>query len=351
MFAHEVHIHAKTKNTEAFLIVPAFVWRRRDLSDSQKMLLSHIWSFGVNGCWQSNQTLANLFNVTPRQITTRVASLAAAGCLLWIHTANQNRTLWAVEQPDVAAADALPYRSQMVLKTALLSACLPGRNLLSGSQSRAGDHGPDLNRTDGRELPAGMEETFQPATKKTSSPDGRNLPPIRTRTNTGTKIKDKDTRQRQSKQVSTARDTQVSDSGGVGGITAKQAENRDQSKARATETGRGTGTGRGTATARATEPAKSAQPANLPKSAHRAAAESDRGTCTVRGTRRPGPASVSFRLRQAQAEAELAAIEARLKKPIAKAHREPLAGPAVREPSAAGHPARVATPAKKGRQK
>ena len=84
----------KNKVGDKFLAVPYCVLIRTDITANEKLLLSHIWSYGVKGCWEANQTMGQLFNVTPRQITTWIAHLKKSGTLLWLHGQNYHRILW-----------------------------------------------------------------------------------------------------------------------------------------------------------------------------------------------------------------------------------------------------------------
>lgn len=56
------------KVKEPYLKIPDHILRIRELGPGEKMLLAHIYSFGVRGCWQSNQTIADIFMVSPATI-------------------------------------------------------------------------------------------------------------------------------------------------------------------------------------------------------------------------------------------------------------------------------------------
>ena len=89
----------QNKVGERFLAVVYSVLARTDINDSEKLQLAHIWSYGATGCWETNETMARMFNVTARQVTTRIGRLKKVGCLLWLHGKNYHRTLWAREHP------------------------------------------------------------------------------------------------------------------------------------------------------------------------------------------------------------------------------------------------------------
>jgi len=64
----------------------------------EKLLLAHIYSFGENGCWQSNKTLAEMFMTSKRTIQIWLASLEK-----YISIQNPKgyyRTIWAKSHPD-----------------------------------------------------------------------------------------------------------------------------------------------------------------------------------------------------------------------------------------------------------
>jgi hypothetical protein len=148
---------SKNKVGERFLAVVYSVLARSDINDSEKLLLAHIWSYGAKGCWETNETMATMFNVTPRQVTTRVGRLKNAGCLLWLHGKNYHRTLWARQHPNVVKASVLPYRGQMILKESLYS-------------------GHNGTAPPGRNLPGNIEADFHVTRKDRCKPPGRNLP-------------------------------------------------------------------------------------------------------------------------------------------------------------------------------
>ena len=107
--------------SEQYLRMPFCILHRADLSGDEKILLSHIWSFGTKGCWQSNDTLGEMFFASVRTISIRIKRLKAAGQLLWVNGKGYHRTLWAKSHPEVVAATQLPYRGQEVSKQALIT--------------------------------------------------------------------------------------------------------------------------------------------------------------------------------------------------------------------------------------
>jgi len=83
---------------ELYLKVPYHILNIKDLSPAEKFLLAHIYSFGENGCWQSNKTLAEMFMTSKRTIQIWLASLEK-----YISIQNPKgyyRTIWAKSHPD-----------------------------------------------------------------------------------------------------------------------------------------------------------------------------------------------------------------------------------------------------------
>jgi len=83
---------------ELYLKVPYHILNIKDLSPAEKFLLAHIYSFGENGCWQSNKTLAEMFTTSKRTIQIWLASLEK-----YISIQNPKgyyRTIWAKSHPD-----------------------------------------------------------------------------------------------------------------------------------------------------------------------------------------------------------------------------------------------------------
>jgi len=120
------------------------------------MLNAHIYSFGRNGCWEGNDTLGKIFFVTGRTISTWIANLKKAGCILWVHPKGRYRTIWAKSHPDVKTATTLLYMGEEISKEAVVT----------------GHAAQILLR---KNLRGGIEETFLPTTKDDCNQVGRNL--------------------------------------------------------------------------------------------------------------------------------------------------------------------------------
>jgi hypothetical protein len=118
---------------ERYLKVPYSILNMPQIGLAEKLLLAHIHSFGVRGCWEANTTLADMFFVTPRTITSWIGNLKKAGCILWLHPKGRYRTIWSRLHSEVRAATTLPYMGRSIPKAAVMGgqgkAALLGRNL------------------------------------------------------------------------------------------------------------------------------------------------------------------------------------------------------------------------------
>ena len=99
---------------EQYLKVPYHILNLDAISLPEKILLAHIYSFGKKGCWQSNNTLAKIFNTSPGTVSrwiTKIKKYLYVKCPKGYH-----RTLWAKSHPDVREAAKLRYRGRNILK-------------------------------------------------------------------------------------------------------------------------------------------------------------------------------------------------------------------------------------------
>jgi hypothetical protein len=81
------------ENKEPYLKIPAQILNLSGISLSEKVLLAHIYSFGAKGCWQSNETLAEIFMVAPRSIKRWLSSIRKF--LIIKNGKGYYRTIWA----------------------------------------------------------------------------------------------------------------------------------------------------------------------------------------------------------------------------------------------------------------
>ncbi len=95
----------KAKAKERYLAIPYHILNIRGIALTQEVLLSHIYSFGARGCWQSNETLAEIFMVSGDTISRWLGSLT--GYLNIKNPKGYYRTMWAKSHPDIGQAAAL----------------------------------------------------------------------------------------------------------------------------------------------------------------------------------------------------------------------------------------------------
>lgn len=79
--------------TEPYLKLPYKLLSLPQIGLPEKVLLAHIYSFGAKGCWQSNQTLAEIFMVHPRSIKRWLAAIRKF--LIIKNGKGYYRTIWA----------------------------------------------------------------------------------------------------------------------------------------------------------------------------------------------------------------------------------------------------------------
>ena len=89
------------KQTEPYLKIPGHILNIPEIGLCEKVLLAHIYSFGAKGCWQSNQTLAEIFMTNTRTIRRWVNKIANFICVK--NPKGYYRTLWAKSHPEVKA--------------------------------------------------------------------------------------------------------------------------------------------------------------------------------------------------------------------------------------------------------
>jgi len=87
------------KQKEPYLKIPAHILNLPQIGFCKKVLLAHIYNFGAKGCQQSNQTMGQIFMVTPRTIE-RWLSAIKNFILVW-SAKGYYRTMWAKSHPQV----------------------------------------------------------------------------------------------------------------------------------------------------------------------------------------------------------------------------------------------------------
>jgi hypothetical protein len=102
--------------TEHYLKIPYHILNLQDIGLCEKVLLSHIFSFGEKGCYQSNETLAKIFMNSPSTISRWLANIRK---YLYVKCPKgYYRTFWAKSNPDVQIATKLYWRGKEIPKPA-----------------------------------------------------------------------------------------------------------------------------------------------------------------------------------------------------------------------------------------
>jgi hypothetical protein len=92
-------MNKQKKLKEPYLKMPAHILNLPQIGLCEKVLLAHIYSFGEKGCWQSNETLAEIFMTNTRTIRRWISRIRN-----FIYVRNPKgyyRTLWAKSHPEV----------------------------------------------------------------------------------------------------------------------------------------------------------------------------------------------------------------------------------------------------------
>jgi hypothetical protein len=91
----------KKGRRDRYLAITYSILNLRGIGLCQKVLLAHIYSFGQKGCYQSNETLAEIFMVSPYTISRWIAHVRK-----YLYVKNPKgyyRTMWAKAHPEVQA--------------------------------------------------------------------------------------------------------------------------------------------------------------------------------------------------------------------------------------------------------
>jgi len=86
------------KQKEPYLKIPAHILNLTQICLCKKVLLVHIYGFGAKGCWQSKETMAEIFMVSQRTIERWLAAIRK---FIYAHNGKgYYRTIWAKSHPD-----------------------------------------------------------------------------------------------------------------------------------------------------------------------------------------------------------------------------------------------------------
>lgn len=110
----------KTKPKEQYLKIPYRILNIECISLSERVLLAHIHSYGIKGCWQGNETLGKMFFTSARSISKWVTNLKKNNLVYWVHPKGRYRTIWAKTNPDVATSEELFYMNEKISKKSVI---------------------------------------------------------------------------------------------------------------------------------------------------------------------------------------------------------------------------------------
>lgn len=134
----------------------------RILDDSGKMLLAHFDSFGAKGCYQANDTLAEIFMTKPRTIRRRIAKINKAGLIYIKSPKGYYRTIWVKSNPEVVEAVKLWYRGKEIAKP-------DGQNWSTNMAKSSQPSRPKSVSRHGQNCPTTNKETVKETKKETSA--------------------------------------------------------------------------------------------------------------------------------------------------------------------------------------
>jgi len=184
MAADKKRINGKKEPKELYLKIPYHILNIPDLGLCEKVLLAHIYSFGVKGCWQSNATLAKIFMACPRTISLWIAKLARSKLIQIKSPKGYYRTIWAKSHPEVSEASLLWYRKQLVPNPGketpvhCAKSCAQDSNNLRGECAKSGDRPRKILRTTNNKT---IRETISKTTAPPSPlPAGGQAPAVLT---------------------------------------------------------------------------------------------------------------------------------------------------------------------------
>lgn len=100
----------KKQARERYLAIPYHILNLGGIGLCQKVLLAHIYSFGVKGCYQSNKTLSKVFMVSPATISRWISELRSH---IYIKSPKgYYRTIWAKSHQQVQESARLHYKGK-----------------------------------------------------------------------------------------------------------------------------------------------------------------------------------------------------------------------------------------------
>lgn len=126
------------KDIQRYLVIPYHILNLTGFGLCQKVLLSHIYGFGVKGCYQSNATLGRIFMVSASTISRWIADISAH--LYYKNPKGYYRTLWAKCHPQVKERSFFAAKEDKKNRLYLSKSAEPP------AQKRSSDHSKSENR-------------------------------------------------------------------------------------------------------------------------------------------------------------------------------------------------------------
>lgn len=103
---------------EPYLKIPAHILNLPQISLFEKMPFAYIYSFGAKGCWQSNQTLAQIYMAT---VPTICKCLNRIKDFMYVkYPQGQGQKLWSKSHPHVFEAVQSGVKLDQILPTNLI---------------------------------------------------------------------------------------------------------------------------------------------------------------------------------------------------------------------------------------
>ena len=164
----------RKKPVENYLWITNHILNIHGLRPGPKLLLAHIYSFGVKGCWQKNDTLGKMFFRSTRTISIWIAALKKGGHIFWVSGKGYYRTLYAKAHPDVKSAKTLLYRDREIKKDKVLSGQVGSTPLRKKLPSKCADNCEVTAQKSvvplRNKLPHTNNTTIKDTTKETATP-------------------------------------------------------------------------------------------------------------------------------------------------------------------------------------
>jgi len=127
---------------------------RNDIKELGKMVFAHIYSFGKKGCWQSNNTIAKMFQVSDRAITKVISDMKEADLVHIKNPKGYFRTIWAKNHPDVIKAVKVWHTSGKDRKKLLSKLAENGKMTTQNIEAGLGKEHPTTNKGTKKETKA-----------------------------------------------------------------------------------------------------------------------------------------------------------------------------------------------------